>query len=210
MTTLAVAAYKGGVGKTTTAVYLALGLARRGRTLLVDTDRQGSAMRWVELAGEEWPLGTCAPVHWTDPQELPRHVAAARRRYEHVVIDVPPHGHDALTYALRAAGNLIVPTSPSAIDVAELAPTFEVAAHVDSERRVLASVLLTKVRLGTRAADDIRGVLEDEYGYPLLQAVIPLRESIAQAFGTVPDTSTGPYRDALDEILATHTESDAV
>ncbi len=44
MTVICVANQKGGVGKTTTAVNLSAGLARRGlRTLLVDLDIQGSA-----------------------------------------------------------------------------------------------------------------------------------------------------------------------
>lgn len=47
---------KGGVGKTTSAVYLALGLSRSGRTLLVDADpEQASAFGWWEAAGESWP-----------------------------------------------------------------------------------------------------------------------------------------------------------
>jgi chromosome partitioning protein len=47
MRTIAVAIHKGGVGRTTTAVNLAAGLAREGlRTLLVDCDAQSDATFW--------------------------------------------------------------------------------------------------------------------------------------------------------------------
>src|SRR5512135_2324506 len=47
-TTIAIAAQKGGTGKTTTAVNLAAGLARVGRhTLLVDLDAQAHATYWL-------------------------------------------------------------------------------------------------------------------------------------------------------------------
>jgi len=53
---LAITNLKGGTGKTTTAVHLAAGLGRHGRTLLVDADPQGSATEWTMLMEEERPF----------------------------------------------------------------------------------------------------------------------------------------------------------
>ena len=47
---IAVANQKGGVGKTTLAMNMAAGLARRGSCIVVDADEQRSATMWIELS----------------------------------------------------------------------------------------------------------------------------------------------------------------
>ena len=69
MRKIAVAMAKGGVGKTTTAVSLAHGLARRGyNVLLVDGDTQGQAARFL---GARSPYGLYEFVTGTDEQNRP-------------------------------------------------------------------------------------------------------------------------------------------
>jgi chromosome partitioning protein len=55
---IAVVNTKGGTGKTTSAVFLAHGLAEDGKTLLIDADPQGSAMSWSKAVGEDFVPST--------------------------------------------------------------------------------------------------------------------------------------------------------
>ena len=49
----AVVNLKGGTAKSTSAMFLAAALSKRGRTLLVDCDPQGSALTWAEDAEDD-------------------------------------------------------------------------------------------------------------------------------------------------------------
>ena len=72
---IAIVNTKGGVGKTTTAIYLAAGLHREGRTLLVDADRQQSAVLWSQ-EDPIWPF----PVVARATTDVHRHLAGPRGR----------------------------------------------------------------------------------------------------------------------------------
>lgn len=174
---------KGGVAKTTSAVHLAIGLARSGRTLLVDADPQAaSALDWSTVAGESWPI-TVIPWHGED---LARRVKAVATDYDHVVIDTGGEDDVILSQALLVTDELIVPVTPSLIELRRLPSTFELAGKIDVISPLAARVLLVKVRSGTRSAIEARTLLED-MGIPVMASQVSLWESYAQAFGTVPD-----------------------
>jgi chromosome partitioning protein len=194
---LCVGSLKGGVGKTTTAVHLALGLARSGRTLLVDADpEQPQAFEWSGTA-EDWPHGQCHVIQAGD-RRLQDRVGPMVRDYEHLVIDTGPKNRLMLRLAMTLVDDLIVPVAPSTAELRELPRTFDLAAEVDTSHPLRAAVVLVQVRSGTRSLVEARALL-GELDMPALAAEVRLREQYRLAFGTTPE-DLGDYEQVLAEL----------
>ncbi|QYG95832.1 ParA family protein (plasmid) [Iamia sp. SCSIO 61187] len=197
MTVLSIVSRKGGVGKTTTAIYLARALAQTGPTLLVDADPDHSALSWSEGAPNLGPDVIALPV-----ADLARRVESHRAHYDHIVIDTPPGAAHApqIDGAIMAADVAVIPCPPQLGDIDRLAETVAMVERVGAVRHVPYVVLLTRVRSGTRAALDAGPALTDA-GHPVLAAQIPMRERIGLSFGAEP-VAVPEYDAALTEILA--------
>jgi chromosome partitioning protein len=188
---------KGGTGKTTSAVSLAMVLHRQGRTLAVDCDPQGSLMSWsAEAADEGHPLPFT--VVSMPARDVHLRLADLGAGYEHVVVDTPPGDFAIIRSAILASETVLVPVSPTGLDLNRIRPTFEVLAEIGVSHPLEVGVLLTKVRRGTRSARAARADLAEQ-GYPALNTEIPLAEHFAGAFGTVP-TMVGEYWELLAEL----------
>ncbi len=127
MQTIAIAARKGGVGKTTLAMHLSVLAAEAGSpALLLDTDPQGSLAWWHRLREAETPR-----LIEADARELPDIVAAAEREgFGRIIIDTPPHAEDSILQAMRVADLVVVPTRPGPLDLAAVATTLALAQRV--------------------------------------------------------------------------------
>jgi chromosome partitioning protein len=87
---------------------------------------------------------------------------------------------------------------PSIMDLDRLRPTLDLISEVEVVTALRVFVLLTRVRAATKSSRLTREVL-GELGVALLNAQIPLRESLNTSFGTVP--SDDVYSDVLDELM---------
>ncbi|MEU4841727.1 ParA family protein [Nocardia testacea] len=225
-----VATLKGGPGKTTTAILLAVAFANQGRTVAVicaDTRTRG-ATDWCQEAerqGYELPFqlyiwketeGPLSKYARTVEQQSGAHV---------VIIDTGGEQPEAFTHGCLYADLLICPVGPMQGELRRLVPTYQGAMAVnDSGSPIDIAVLLTRVPQQTkgRAADareNLTTNLVDENGRPnedvpyalgldVLDTEIVRNVAYDEVYGTIPD-DPGDYTDLAKEIDARYAEAKA-
>jgi chromosome partitioning protein len=106
---IAVVAEKGGAGKTTIALDLAVTAVQKGRkAAVIDVDPQATASKWTDRRNSEFP--------WVVPTHAVRIAAALDQAkaqgVNFVVIDTPPHSATEATEAARRADVVLLPVEP--------------------------------------------------------------------------------------------------
>lgn len=184
MTTISIVHTKGGVGKTTTSMYLAAAAQRRGIDVaVVDTDFQGSASAWAQ-AVEDDDLKLPFPViEAKDGLVIPPH--------DLVLVDTPPGKSEAIVQAIKSADIVLVPCGASPMDAERVMPTIKMTTGR------LTLVLMTGVDLRSRLWKSVKNSLDSEVA--TTATVIPSRSDIKRAFGTIP-TRLYAYDDLLTEL----------
>jgi len=138
---IAVGNVKGGVGKTTLAVNLAICEALCERdVLLVDGDEQGTAATFTQLRAETLGAPGYTAVSLRGA-EIRTQVRQLRDKYQRILIDVGGRDTSSLRAALTVADVLVVPALPATFDVWSLDPSQELireAREINSELSVTA------------------------------------------------------------------------
>lgn len=106
---IAVIMEKGGVGKTTVALNLAVAAVQKGRKVaVIDIDQQATASKWTDRRTEEQP--------WVVPTLTARLPAAIKQAeaqgVDFLVIDTPPHSGADAVEAARRADVVLIPVEP--------------------------------------------------------------------------------------------------
>jgi chromosome partitioning protein len=157
---IAVAGYKGGTAKTTTAIHLAAFFQGRGETLLIDGDPNRSASEWATLGFLSFRV--------EDERKAAR--SGIARDFDHVVLDT--EARPALADLKDLAEDfdlLVVPTQPDALSMRALVKTLAAISSIGAKFKVLITVCPP---LPSRAGEEAHADLKSE-GVPVFKATIP-------------------------------------
>lgn len=126
-----VASFKGGVGKTTTAVHLAAYLSKKGKTLLIDGDPNRSATGWSKRGD----------LPFTVVDE--RQAAKKARESDHIVIDTQARPNlEDLEALAEGCDMLVIPSTPDALALDALMLTVAELQSLGNDRfRILLTVI---------------------------------------------------------------------
>ena len=178
---------KGGVGKTTLAVNIAIARALAGRDVwLIDGDRQGTAQTAIAIRAEAGHVPGIACATYPDGATLRSQVQQQRAKFDDIIIDAGGRDSTALRAALILSDVLLVPFQPRSYDVWALE---DIAALIEEARSVRdglrAYAVLNCADPGEASADNV-GAEEAVAQVPqleLLQTPIRRRKSFANAAG---------------------------
>lgn len=176
---VAIANQKGGMGKTTTTVNLGVGLADRGkRVLLVDADSQGDLT---------------TSLGWADGDDLPVTLATQMEKiirdepigYDYILIDCMPSLGMLTINALAAADSVIVPVQAHYLSLKGMTQLMKTISQVQRKINPWLKVdgaLLTLADMRTNIARVTAENLKRNYGRAIkvYQTVIPVAVKAAE------------------------------
>ena len=171
---------KGGVGKTTTAVYLAAAAVERGwePVVLVDADRQASSAEWLEES----------PLDGVELVEAPSERTVARALSSHdglAVVDTPPGDERIVRAALDRADAVVIPTRAGGVEYSRVLATLEMIGD-----RTPYGVVVCAARLGTNDLDEAVAWWTD--------SKVPIWGIIPERVGIASGPESRLYREGLD------------
>jgi chromosome partitioning protein len=155
---------KGGTGKTTLALHLAVMRCCKGRdVLLVDTDRQGSASAWCATR-EEHAILPRVPCVQKFGKSLGSDVLALAEKYSDIVVDAGGRDSIELRAAMTVADRLFIPIQASQFDVwtlAQMNALVEQCSVINLRLRAFAVLNRASPNPSVRESDEAREALAD-------------------------------------------------
>lgn len=174
MRTVAVLSQKGGAGKTTLAINIAVaaGHQSEGRSVLIDLDPQASASIWGDSRNQATPK-----VVSVQANRLAKALDEERKGgMTFAVIDTAPHAEAAALTAARLADLILIPCRPGILDLHAIGATVDLARLAATPAAVVLNAVPPRGSLADEAAEAVAA-----YGVPLAPCRIAQRAAFVHS-----------------------------
>ena len=174
MKKIAIISQKGGTGKTTLAINLAVASTLTGTSSAIfDLDPQASSMGWKDSRIEESPavisLHAARIHHCLD--------TAQQRGAGLIIFDTAPHSQKDALDAAQVSDLILIPCKPSLVDLRAIRSSVKIAQMAGKMAVAVLTQTLPRGSLTHEAAEVIKG-----YGIPLAPVTIGNRITFVHAF----------------------------
>lgn len=178
MKTLSLIAQKGGTGKTTLGIHLAVQALGDGlRVVLIDTDPQGSAGAWWQRRQADAP----ALVQGQGLELARMLVEAAERGFDLVVVDTAPHSSEQSRACAERSDAVLIPTRPAILDLDAIGITTELVAGLSVPAEIVLNACPPPLREHeTRIVTEAREAL-GAYPVPVCPVAVSQRAAFSHA-----------------------------
>lgn len=206
MFTIVLLSQKGGSGKTTLSLNLAIAAAQDGQQVVVfDLDPQQSAARWARLRHADGP--TIVSGHAPNLALLLQQAAEAGANL--AVIDTAPKSESASLAAAKAADLILIPCQPSSLDLDAVADSVNIARLAGKP----AAFVINGCKAGSLLTEMAAEALAD-YGLPLAPVRIGSRvafvKSLAEGLGVTEYEPRGPSAREIRDLYTYTTKKGAM
>lgn len=173
---------KGGSGKTTLVLHLAMAAIDQGHAVsIIDLDTQRSAEKWGDLRRRATNKAAPAIVHGLH-HDIDRMIEAARgAENDLVLIDTPPATNNTTLRAGGVADMIIVPTRSSTLDVEALRDTLQALADAHKLERTV--VVLNAANGDKAMLAEIDRMTRSDFGVPTVSPGLKEQSALAVSLG---------------------------
>jgi chromosome partitioning protein len=198
---ISVVSLKGGAGKSTISQNLAVVYAHMGyKVTVVDTDVNGSTVRWSGLRDESLPQITVLAL--ADGEALRKNVKKLHEDCEILIIDGTPALSELASTTLLLADIAIIPVKPGALDIWATEKFLEKYQNVRTLKDNLSAFfVLNQFFYNSNLGEEVISILE-EMPITLLKSRLHIRVAFAECISG--GLGAYEYKDskASDEIVA--------
>ena len=198
MKTLAIISQKGGSGKTTIAVHMAVCAVRQGlHTAIIDIDPQGSAYDWYLSREEENELNAVQAGAGQLAALLKQAKAGGA---DFVIVDTAPHSDSAAAMTAQLADFVLIPCRPARFDLKAISSTAEIIKLAKTP----AAVIINAAPRG-KLAEEAREALQQQgmtVLVPVLQNRVAYSHAVVDGHSVHEYEPEGKAAEEIDELFA--------